>query len=207
MAISSPVLAGGIYQRNRTSWTITTTQAVPAGAMLWLACVGDIADDAIVTVTDSANNNYRLQVNSQQPGTIGTLFLFLVPNCLALANGASVTFTSSQRGDLLAVLYSEIGPQGSLYSTDVEWSAGSAPSGTVPAKAGMGVLALLGVAGPNNDGFTQAPGWGPDLAANISTVNATIHGGFKLADVDGTYTYAPTLGANRQNLVLVASFK
>lgn len=207
MAISNPVLVGGTYQRNRTSWAITTTQAVAAGSMLWLVCGGDIADDAVVTITDSAGNTYRVQVNSQQPGTIGTMFVFLVPNCLALASGATVTINSSQRGDLLAVLYAVTGASGSVYSTDVEWNAGSAPSGTAQARAGMGVFALLAVAGPNNDGFTQASGWGPDLVANISTVNATIHGGFQIAASDGPVTYAPTLGSNRQNLVLVASFK
>lgn len=207
MTISNPVLVGGIYQRNRTSWSITPTVNVPAGALLWLVCGGDISDSATVTVTDSAGNNYFLQVNSQQPGTIGTLFVFIVPNCLTLTTQQSITITSSERGDLLATLYYVTGASGSLYSTDVEWNAGSSPSGTVPAQAGMGVFALLAVAGPNNDGFTQAAGWGSDIIANIQTVNATIHGGFRVADADGNYTYAPTLGSNRQNLVLVAAFR
>lgn len=206
MAISNPVFAGGTYQRNRTAWTVTLTQNVPAGAMLWLVCGGDINDDAVVTVTDSAGNAYAVQVNSQQPGTIGTMFVYIARNALALQAGQTLTINSSIRGDLLANLYYFTGARGSVYSTDVEWNAGAQPSGTCQAFTGMGVFSMVAVAGPNNDGFTQASGWGADILSNIQTVNATIHGGFRLADVDGPVTYAPTLGSNRQSVVLVASF-
>lgn len=207
MAISGPVLAGAVYQRNRTSWVLAPTQNVPVGAMLWLVCACNLPDTATITITDSAGNSYFQQVYSQQPGTIGTLIAFIVPKGLALSTLQSITISSDTRGDLLATLYYFTGAQGSLYSTDVEWSAGAQPSATANAIAGMALFAVLGVAGPNNDGFTQAAGWGADLIANVQTVNATIHAGGRLADAGGPFTYAPTLGANRQSVVLVASFR
>lgn len=207
MTISSPTFAGGIYQRNRTSWTITPNADIPAGAMLWLVCGGSIADDSVITVTDGAGNSYAVQINSQQPGTVGTMFVYLCPNSLGLTTAQTLTINSDNRGDLLANLYYFTGARGSLYSTDVEWNAGAQPSGTCQAQAGMGVFSVLAVAGPNNDGFTQASGWGADILSNIQTVNATIHGGFQVASADGPITYAPTLGSNRQSVVLVASFR
>lgn len=208
MSISSQVFAGGVYQRNRTSWAITTTSAVPAGAVLWLIMGSSIADDSVLTITDSAGNQYPFpQVALQQPGVTGTLFAYIVPNCLALPVGSTITINSNNRGDMLASLYYVTGAYGAVYSTDVEYSQGTQPSATVQSyTAGMGLFGVVMVAGPNNDGFTQAPGWGTDITPNITTLNATIHTGFKFSSGTTPETYAPTLGASRQNVVFLASF-
>lgn len=207
--MSGPNYAGGVYQRNRTSWSFNPNQNIPAGAFLILALGCNLPDDTILTISDGGNpsNSFNLQVASQQPGTVGTLFVFLTQNAQAITTAQQITISSPTRGDLLATLFYYTGVQGSLYSTDVEWNAGSAPQATVNALAGMQAFAILAVAGPNNDGFTNDHNWGADLKPSISTVNATIHAcGHAVVNADGPITYAPTLGSNRQNLLLVASF-
>lgn len=204
--MSGPNYAGGIYQRNRTSWTFSPNQNIPVGATLFLAMGGSVPDGDVVTVSDTKGNSYNVQVNSQQPGTVGTLFVYVAKVTAALTPLDTITITSATRSDLLSNLFFYTGVSGNIYSTDVEWNAGAQPQATVQAVAGMNVLAILAVAGPNNDGFTNDPNWGADLLPGISTVNATIHACGRAAVADGPVTYAPTLGSPRQSVLLVASF-
>jgi len=208
MSIAGPFTAGGAFQRNVLSLSFHPSQAIPAGALMFLVVGTNAADTTTITIGDGTANVYNQQVGSQQPGTTASLFVFFVdPKAShALTTGSNITITSSARSDFAASLYFFTGAGGFLDGSDVEWFNTTTPSFNCHSFAGDTLFAMLGVAGPSTDGFTQDANWGADVLSGIATTTFTVHGTSRQAPTTGQSTYAPTLATLRRSVGCVLSF-
>lgn len=210
----NPVTIGGAFQRNVTSVSFNPSVALPSGALLFLSMGTNAPNTANITIADtvvgpnSTKNAYGLIVNSQQPATSVTLWVFLVIKALALATTDTITLTSNTQADYALSGYYFPTGDGSLLGSDVEWFNSTTPHYQVFAQSGMQLFALLGVAGPSTDTFTQDAAWGPDVPSGITTTTFTVRAcGRTATSGTGQYTWSPTLQTARQSVGFVCSFK
>jgi hypothetical protein len=136
--IITPVFVGGSFtsSANRSSVSVTTTAAIPAGSLIVVAHAmltnNGVASSGVI---DGASNVYYQLVQNQTSGTVIQTSISFAPNCIAMASAHSVTvnFTGASGGDQsgLAVAYvSGIGSQAQDVATS--GSGTSVPSVTVP---------------------------------------------------------------------------
>jgi len=206
--MSDPISIGGAFRRNVFSLSFNPSVALPPGALLFLALGTDAPDTAVITVTDSVDNLYSQIVNSQQPGSSVSLFVFIAPKVLGLSTSQTITITSNIRSDFALSGYYFPSGDGSVSGADVEWFSTTAPHYAVQAQSGMQLFALLGVAGPSNDTFTQDAAWGPDVPSGVPTTTFTVRACGRMASNGaGQYTWNPTLQSARQSVGFVCAFR
>ena len=206
MAIAGPFFAGANNENSKFSFTFSPTVTIPSGALVWCQAITGVTDDANVFLTDDLGNEWFRQSFVQLPGTGITYGLWYRKIAADLTTASVLTMNSDQRGSWGHALYYHTGAQGSLFSAGVEYFQSQNPSMSVRALPGMSLFGNIVVQGPGSDSFTNDPTWSAAIKSSASN-QATLYACGRTANVDAQYSYAPTLGSVRKNMIFAAAFK
>lgn len=193
-----------------TSFTITTTAAIPAGALLIIAGASNGSVN-LITLSGISISGY-----TAASGTGVTSYLYYGINTggSAVASGAVMTFSlaASSVNAATAFCVTGLNAANPFDNATVNTSSGSS---TTPSVTGSGppgqpntlIIGVVGVAGPSGDTFTQdsthAAYTTPPVRVGTTTAspNQTIDGGSVTSSAQ--LTYAPTLGTSRAWAALI----
>jgi formylmethanofuran dehydrogenase subunit C len=211
MAIGTPTAIGqNATSSSATSLVITTTAAVPAGAMIFLE-IANHNSAAVVpsSVTDSAGNSYTLVSAANSSSVSETLAYAL--NASALASGQTITITFPSSRNAAAAAYSVTGiatasaaDQQATNTTGSGASPSVGPTGTTT-QADELVIGLFGYG--NSRTFT--PGSGYTALATIEstgTVRGTT-GEYKIVSATGAQTADGTFNSSATYAGVIVTFK
>ena len=227
MAIGTPVSIGTVQNKTSGSTTVlTTTAAVPAGALICVCFAADgdgVAGNVIDSVSDSAGNVYSsaIQLTGGNVDTVAGGGIWYAKNAVALASGGSITIdwsgSSTPTAKAISALYCEgVDTAAPLDKVGANTSSGTAPSVDTLAttQADELTVGIVGTEGPSSDTFTQdaSPAYG-NIPVRVGTSggsavsNITLSGGYFIESATGVKTYNPTLGTSRDYVVAIATFK
>lgn len=227
MAIGTPVSIGTTADKTAGATTVlTTTAAVPAGALLCVsyAVDGDGADanGEIQGITDSASNTYVV-AQGLSTGVTNSFVaggVYYAKNAAALASGSTITLdwtgTSTPTAKAVSAFYATgIDTAAPLDVVGVANATSATPSVSTSATTTQADVLTIGVVateGPSTDTFTQDAAYGdiPVRAGwdtGTATQAVTIAGGYFVETAAGTKTYNPTLGTSREWKAVIVTFK
>jgi len=236
MAIGTPVSIGTTADKTAgTTTVLTTTEAVPAGALICVCYAvdgdGANANGEIESVTDSAGNTYvvgeAVSQGTTNAGVAGGIYY--AKNATSLASGSTITLNwtgaSSPAAKSVSAFYVEgIDTTSPLDVIGTATGTSTTPSVSTSAtttQADVLTIGIVATEGPSGDTFTQdaSPAYGtPPVRVGTSggsaTTNVTLAGGHFVetaTGVDGIAryykTYNPTLGTSRDWAAVIVTFK
>ena len=230
MAIGTPVSIGTTSNKTAaTTVDLTTTAAVPAGALI-VVCIaldnGWISGGILLdSITDTASNSYAEAVKREIGGASGdgvASAIWYSKNSAALASGSTITvdwYTSNNPTvKSISAFYCEgIDTTDPLHEIGTAIGTSSTPSVSTAAattQADVLTIGIVGTEGSSGDTFTQdaSPAYG-DVPVRVgtsgasATSNITLAGGHFIETATGVKTYNPTLGTSRDWAAVIATFK
>ncbi len=229
MAIGTPVSIGTTQNKTAgTTTVLTTTAAVPAGALIgiWYSVDGDgaNANGEIESVTDSAGNTYvvgeAVSQGTTNAGVAGGIYY--AKNATSLASGSTITLNwtgaSSPAAKSVSAFYVEgIDTTSPLDVIGTATGTSTTPSVSTSATTTQADVLTIGIVareGPSGDTFTQdaSPAYAtPPVIVGTSgggaTSNVTLAGGRFIESATGVKTYNPTLGTSRDWAAVIVTFK
>lgn len=204
MAITGPTVFGGTFGNNVTTLAFSPTTTVPNGSIFFIA----VAAGAIPSlISDTAGNVYQGAAGTDEGGSGVAAQLYVVQGAkqLRTTDTITITFTNATNAAFGGIFFT--GATNVVDSGSAGFGPGNPVSVACQASAGEVLVAAICVNGPASDGFTQDANFSSDFGSGVSSSNFSIHGGTRSAILAGTFTYRPTLGANRSWVGLMASFK
>lgn len=230
MAIGTPVSIGTTSNKTAaTTVDLTTTAAVPAGALI-VVCIaldnGWISGGILLdSITDTASNSYAEAVKREIGGASGdgvASAIWYSKNSAALASGSTITVDwytgNNPTVKSISAFYCEgIDTTAPLHEIGTAIGTSSTPSVSTAAattQADVLTVGIVATEGPSSDTFTQdaSPAYG-NIPVRVGTSggsavsNITLSGGYFIESATGVKTYNPTLGTSRDWAAVIATFK
>jgi hypothetical protein len=224
MAIGTPVSIGTVQNKTvEGTTTLTTTAAVPAGALIVVHVAFD-ADGVLESVIDLTNGVGYANAIGVAGGTTAAFpeaQIYYFENSAALSSGTAISLSwpnSTPTAKAVSAFYVEgIATTGALDQTGTATGSSTTPSVTTAGATSQAdeiTIGLVASEGPSGDTFTQdaSPAYG-DIPVRVGTsggsavANITLAGGYFIETATGTKTYNPTLGTSRDYAAVIAPFK
>ncbi len=201
-----------------TSLVVTTTAAVADGDDIILALSTDPNSSLVVSVADTAGNNYS-QVGSTviNSGNLRT-YLFAAYDVNALSSGSSITITASPavtaRAAVVALFrgLADVSPFDQTMSATGSSTAPASGASPTTTQADELLIGVVGTEGPVGDSagtwdnsFTAGPRQGTTSAT--ADANITVSMGYRIVSATGAYTASKTGITSRDWGAMIATFK
>lgn len=215
MAVSVTSVGTAFTTTGATSITLTTTGAVPAGALLYVGGTDRATVNTTRTVSDSASNTYTRAAFTyfNNSFTQGCANIFYSENSSAVASGGTITYTCTASAVMtLAAAYATgIVSSSPLDVTGTAASSSTTVTGTSPAPSTSGNLVVAfsgirtGVSTITPDGTPWVNTPGVIIPGAPSTVTAVAQ--YYVEAGTATEAYSVTSSTSQVWGLVFASFK
>jgi hypothetical protein len=216
--IGTPVPLGSAVNLSfSTTMTITTTAAIPAGSLAFVATSFNKSGSTIaVSSVSDGTNSYSLAKSAGWDATnADAAELWYKENAAAVGSGATITITYSttaSSGAISAAGYcTGILASGSLDSTNsAQYAPSTAFSSGATATLAQAKELIIGALGFYNANATVTEGSGFTLLVDLNQGSGAflhVHLAYQIVNATTAINYQPTLSAANFGHSIIASFK